>query len=180
LNNTPVFYAAAFLAGVIAGAALFNFAGCGAPEKQDQDKVVYSERVTTDTLLIEKQTVLEKVKPVFRVDTVWVTVQKDDTSGDTLQPRPVYEAAIDTVMFGSLLTLGIKYSSPVPLDARGWFTLRADLQERRIVEKETVYIKAGEPGTGKWLHFGLVIAPGYGILEKKTDIFIGMGIMAGL
>lgn len=180
MNNTSGLCLAAFLAGVIAGAALFHYAGCGAGEKGEKEKVVFRNTVTTDTLLIEKKTVLEKVKPVFSVDTVWVTVEKDDPEGGLLQLEPLYEAAIDTVMFDSLLTIGVKYSSHVPLDARGWFTLRAGLNERRIVERETVYVKEEERGIGKWLHFGLVIAPGYGFLEKKTDIFIGMGIMAGL
>lgn len=180
MNNTFGLCLAAFLAGVIAGAALFHYAGCGAVEKQEEEKVVFRNIVTTDTILIEKKTELERVKPVFSVDTVWVTVEKDGPEGGLLQPQPVYEAVLDTVMFDSLLTLGVKYSSPVPLDARGWFTLRAGLNERRIIEKETVFIKEEERGTVKWLHFGLVIAPGYGFLEKKTDIFIGMGIMAGL
>lgn len=136
----------------------------------------------TDTVVLEKQRVIERLMPVFTVDTVWVRGAPDngDSSVGVAVAVPVYEAGVDTVMFDSSLTLEVMYTSPIPLDSRSYFTLRGVLKEKIITEKETVFVREERGWLSRWLHFGLVVAPGYGFFEKKPDIFVGMGIMVGI
>lgn len=176
MSNTIYLCAAVFVAGALLGGLIIHKVNLHAD--RNDIPVQQSIETVTDTVIVEKHSLLEKIRPVFKTDTVWVT--REYLAGDTMVTEvaavPLFEAGIDTVMFDSSLSLGVKYSSPVPLDKRGYFTLEASLMERTITGKETVYVREDEG----WLHFGIVLAPGYGFLQNKTDIFIGMGLMVTL
>ncbi|MCA0388811.1 MAG: hypothetical protein LCH52_09985 [Bacteroidetes bacterium] len=164
---------------VVLGALIFWFVARNNTGSTHTGVRIIEKSVVRDTVYSIKYQTIEKVKPVFTVDTVEVFVVSSDTT--SMENRaPVFTASLDTVMFDSSLSLGIRYRSPSPLDAESFFEIDARLKERKVREVETVYIEVEPDILSKWLHFGLVIAPGYGILNKQTDIFIGMGVMIGL
>mgnify|MGYP006886000144 FL=1 len=170
------------MAGALLGGLVIRESGCAGAREVETPVVQYRTKTHTDTVVVEKQSLIERLTPVFTVDTIWLTRALFDTgdSGAEVVAVPVFEAGIDTVMFDSSLTLGVRYTSPLPLDPRGYFTLRAGLKEKTITEKEIVFIPEEKGWLSRWLHFGIVVAPGYGIFENKPDIFVGMGIMVGL
>lgn len=176
MSNTIYLCAAVFVAGALLGGLIMHKVG----RHVDRTDIPVQQRVVTvtDTVTVEKQSLIERIKPVFSTDTVWITraSAEGDPSREEVAAVPVFEAGVDTVMFDSLLTLGVRYTSPVPLDTRSRFTLRASLKERTLTVRETVNVREDEG----WLHFGIVLAPGYGFLQNKTDIFIGMGLMVTL
>ncbi|GJQ32342.1 MAG: hypothetical protein HBSAPP04_11810 [Ignavibacteriaceae bacterium] len=176
MSNTLYLCVAVFVAGALLGGLIMYKVNrpSDIPEIPVQKSIV----TVTDTVTVEKLSVLERIKPVFSTDTVWITrvSAEGDPTLEEVAAVPVFEAGVDTVMFDSLLTLGVRFTSPVPLDTRSRFTLRASLKERTVTEKETVHVRDDQG----WLHFGIVLAPGYGFLQNKTDVFIGMGIMVAL
>lgn len=176
MSNTLYLCAAVFIAGALLGGLIMHKMN----RPSDIPGIPVQQRVVTvtDTVTVEKHSLIERIKPVFSTDTVWITrtAAEGDSNLKEVAAVPVFDAGIDTVMFDSLLTLGVRYTSPIPLDTRSRFTLRASLKERTVIKKETVYVREDEG----WLHFGIVLAPGYGLLQNKTDIFIGMGIMVTL
>lgn len=176
MSNTIYLCAAVFVAGALLGG--LTVYKMNRPSGMPEIPVQHVIETVTDTVTVEKLSLIERIKPVFSTDTLWVTraAAEGDSTRSEVAAVPVFEAGVDTVMFDSLLTLGVRYTSPVPLDTRSRFTLRASLREKTITEKETVYVREDE----EWLHFGIVLAPGYGLLQNKTDIFIGMGIMVTL
>jgi len=164
---------------VVLGALIFWFLARNNTGSTQTGVQIIEKRVVRDTVYTIKYRTIEKVKPVFTVDTVEVFIASKDSSQEEVR-APVFAASMDTVMFDSSLSLGIRYRSPAPLDANSFFEIEARLKERKVREVETVYIEKEPDILNKWVHFGLVIAPGYGLRNKQTDIFIGMGVMIGL
>jgi len=208
LSRDFIFAVVLLLSGAVLGGIFYGKFLCKPPPNSGSE-VVVQERVIIkrDTITTEKISTIERIKPVFSTDTMSVNAQSDSTLTEVVRlPVPVqnsdsatsekpvpttekvpgqtmftaYEAKADTVMFDSFLRLSVKFTSSIPLDTAGYFSIKATLSEREIKEKEIRYIEKEEGFFNKWLHFGLVIAPGYGIVEKKGDFFIGMGIMIGL
>ncbi len=138
-----------------------------------------AKTVVSDTIHTTRYLTIEKVKPVFTVDTVEVYIDSRDSVWKENR-APVFSASLDTAMFDSSLSLEVKYHSPIPLDERSYFNITAKLKERMVIQTKKIYFEKEEDFTSKWLHIGLVIAPGYGVLNKQTDIFVGMGLMIGL
>lgn len=138
-----------------------------------------AKTVVTDTIHTTKYLTIERVKPVFTVDTVEVYIDSKDTASKENR-APVFTASLDTAMFDSSLSLEVKYHSLIPLDKRSYFNITAKLKERKVIQTEKIYFEKEENFASKWFHIGLVIAPGYGMLNKQTDIFVGMGLMIGL
>ena len=164
---------------IVLGALIFWFVARNNTGSTQTGARIIEKSVVRDTVFTIKYQIIEKVKPVFTVDTVEVFVDSSDTT--SMEDRaPVFTASLDTVMFDSSLSLGIRYRSPSPLDADSFFEIDARLKERKVREVETVYIEREKDFLSRWYHFGVVIAPGYGIFNKQTDIFIGMGVMIGL
>jgi len=164
---------------VVLGALIFWFVARNNTGSTQTGVRIIEKSVFRDTVYSIKYQTIEKLKPVFTVDTVEVYIASKDSSHEEVR-APVFTASMDTVMFDSSLSLEIRYRSPVPLDANSFFEIEAKLKERMVREVETVYIEKEPDILNKWLHFGLVIAPGYGLRNKQTDIFIGMGVMIGL
>jgi hypothetical protein len=137
-----------------------------------------------DTIYSIKTITNEKIIPVFTKQIIEVERADSDTSGTVLgemvKTDTIYVASLDTVLFDSLLNLSVKYNSQIPLDQKGYFSFQTELKERNVIQKETIFVES-EPGIiNKWIHFGLVAAAGYGTINKKHDVFIGLGVMIGL
>lgn len=138
--------------------------------------------VQKDTIYSEKTVYHEKIIPVFKSEIIEVE-KRDSLELEVLakeQTDTIYEASIDTLLYDSLLRIGVKYNSQNPLDPEAYFSLEVKLKERMVVKKETIFVEKDERIIDRWLHFGIVAAAGYGIINQKNDIYIGLGVMVGL
>ncbi len=152
---------------------------------EDNTKAVYlpgETIVQKDTIFSEKTIRHEKIVPVFGKETIEV-VRGDSSESDILEKKGAdtfYVASFDTLLYDSLLYLRVKYSSQLPLDPEAYFSLEAKLKERTVVQKETMIVEREREIIERWLHFGIVAAAGYGLINQKSDIYIGLGVMIGL
>lgn len=151
----------------------------------DNTKAVYLPGeiiIQKDTIFSEKTIHHEKIIPVFTREIVEV-VKWDSSALDVLAKEcadTIYVALLDTLLYDSLLHLRVKYNSRLPLDIQSYFSLDARLKERMVVQKETIFVEKDEGIIDRWLHFGIVAAAGYGLINQKSDIYIGLGVMIGL
>lgn len=94
---------------------------------------------------------------------------------DTSLSTGYYAAKMDTTAQDSSYSLAIFYKSDKPLSKYGKFDYDLRIRNKTIYERETVYLK--EPKS-LWdhikpsIHFGA----GYGFLQEKFEINIGIGI----
>jgi hypothetical protein len=151
----------------------------------DNTKAVYLPGATIvqkDTIYLEKTVHHEKIIPVFTREIVEVG-SGDSSELEVLEKvvkDTIHVASLDTLLYDSLLHLSVKYNSQIPLDTRSYFSLEARLKERTVVQKETIFVEKDEGIIDRWLHFGVVAAAGYGLINQKSDIYIGLGVMIGL
>lgn len=138
--------------------------------------------VQKDTIFSEKTVYHEKIIPVFTKEIVEV-MDGDSSESDVLEKVAadiIYVASFDTLLYDSLLHLSVKYNSQLPLGKEAYFSLKTNLKERTVVKKETIFVEKDVGIINRWLHFGIVAAAGYGIINQKSDIYIGLGVMIGL
>ncbi|MBK7865866.1 MAG: hypothetical protein IPJ75_02080 [Ignavibacteriales bacterium] len=178
-NTTSVAVAAVILIGlgVIGGYLLW-----GGGDNTKPDYLPGEIIVQKDTIYSEKTIHHKKIVPVFTREIVEVE-RKDSSELEVLKKvaaDTIYVASLDTLLYDSLLNLMVKYNSQVPLDQEAYFSLEARLKERRVVQKETIFVEKDEGIIDRWLHFGIVAAAGYGLINQKSDIYIGLGVMIGL
>lgn len=178
-NGSSMIVAAVILivVGLVGGYLFFRGGG-------DNTKQVYLPGATIvqkDTIYSEKTVYHEKIIPVFTREIVELE-RADSPKLAVLEKEhdTIYVASIDTLFYDSLLHLNVKYNSQLPLDPKAYFSIEAKLNERTIVQKETIFVEKDVGIINRWLHFGIVAAAGYGLINQKSDIYIGLGVMIGL
>lgn len=178
-NGSGLAVAAVILVGV---GCLGGYFIWGSGEETREVYLPGAKIIQTDTIYSEKTIHHEKIIPVFTKEIVEV-IKKDSSEPEDFSKGPsdtVFVALLDTLLYDSLLHLGVKFTSKLPLDPQSYFSLETRLNERTVVQKETIVVERKSGVLDKWLHFGIVAAAGYGLINQKSDIYIGLGVMIGL
>lgn len=134
----------------------------------------------TDTIFNVREVVTTKYVPQFftvRDTVIDERVQTDTIYYDTsfTPSGGLYVAQMDTTAKDSSYSLKVWFNSFSPLDANSYFSFVLKTKEKTIREKVTIYL---ERPKSLWDHFkpSINIAAGYGILQQKFEITVGLGI----
>jgi len=145
-----------------------------------ENVIEYKTVKVTDTIVNVREVQTTKYIPQFYTlrDTVIDERRVTDTIYYDTSFTPsggLYVAEMDTTAADSSYSLKVLFNSFSPLDANSYFSFVLKTKEKTIREKETIYL---ERPKSLWDHFkpSVNIAAGYGILQQKFEITVGLGI----
>jgi hypothetical protein len=121
-------------------------------------KVIPQYFAVTDTVIDERHT----------VDTIYYDSSFTPSAG-------LYVAQMDTTAADSSYSLMVRFNSMIPLDTRSYFGFNLKTRDKVIKETETIYLER-KKGFWDFIKPSISLGAGYGLLNEKFEITIGLGI----
>lgn len=138
---------------------------------------IYSERVDTVPQVVDENTVgYVKISDILlhvpydvskkgeKVDTLGV--ESGETASHMTDSLPIVQKTYADSTYTAYVS-GIKHEGYPRLDS---------IRVRERLLRETVTVTQIQPGKQKHLGVGVTTGCGYGLMNKKTDVFVGVGI----